>query len=370
MIRILHCLDGLDRGGIETMLMNIYRNIDSDSIQFDFLLTNPEHCDYEDEVIEHGGRVFRIPRLLLFKPWRYLRGLNKFFRSHVDQWKIVHSHSTAISTFPLAFAKRYGVPVRIAHSHINQSGGKVRAVQEWVMRHFLPIVCTGKFACSDDAAYYLFGKDIHDVMIIKNAIQVERFVLNDKARMSFRTKLDIDDSTFVVGHVGRFAEQKNHTFLVDVFVEICRLQQKSKLILIGEGPLEQQIKDKVHTMGLDNHVIFVGTVSNVEDYMQAMDVFCFPSLFEGLGMVLVEAQVSGLPCIAAKYNVPREADVTGLVNFMPLEEGAVKWAEKIVEIGKCSRVSHENEVKQAGYDIVANAKKIQDFYIKQYEDNV
>ena len=363
-MRVLHCLDGLDRGGIETMLMNIFRNLDKHKVQFDFLLTNPNHCEYEDEVINNGGRVYRIPRLTYFTPWVYINGLEFFFNQHKDEWKIVHSHSTAKSALPLKIAKKYGVPVRIAHSHINKSETKLRAILEWSMRQILPHVVTHKFACSDDAAYYLFGKNIADVHIIKNAIDVEKFRFSTEVREKVRESLGVTDNDFVIGNIGRFMTQKNHKFVIEVFNLITRERPTSKLILIGEGPLENEIRSQVSELGLASKVIITGSVSNVNEYLQAMDVLLFPSLYEGLGMVLIEAQSAGIDCFASEYNVPSEADVTGLVKFLPLSDNAGYWAKTIIatDLNK-DRLKYNKVVKNSGYDIIENAKRIQNFYL-------
>ena len=363
MVRVLHCLDGLDRGGIETMLMNIYRHVDRTLIQFDFLLTNPNHCEYEDEVLEKGGKIYRIPRLTYIAPWAYLKSLRSFFKKHEGEWKIVHSHSTAKSAFPLMAAKKYGVPVRIAHSHINQSETKMRAFLEWMMRLLLARVLTHKFACSDDAAHYLFGSYIDDVHIIKNAIDVEKFKYSEETRQMMRERL-CSDTDLVIGNIGRMMVQKNHKFVIEVFERIHKRMPNSKLVLVGEGPLENNIKALISSLGLADEVIFTGSVDNVNDYIQAMDVFLFPSLFEGLGMVLIEAQSSGLDCFASENNVPSEADVTGLVRFLPLNDNAGYWADTIIETNlNKDRLSYNQIVKSSGYDIVGNAKRIQDFYL-------
>lgn len=363
MIRVLHCLDGLDRGGIETMLMNIYRCLNRDNIQFDFLLTKPSHCEYEDEVINAGGRIFRIPRLTYFTPWVYVNELDNFFSEHQGEWKIVHSHSTAKSAIPLMIAKKYCIPIRIAHSHINKSETKLRAILEWTMRLILPHVITHKFACSDDAAHYLFGKDIDDVHIIRNAIDVDKFKFSPVIRARIRHDLNVQNA-LVVGNIGRMMTQKNHKFVVEVFKLINEVMPDSKLLLIGNGPLKNEINMKVEQLGLKEQVIFTGSVDNVNEYIQAMDVFLFPSLYEGLGMVLIEAQSAGLDCFASEYNVPSEANVTGLVQYIPLENNAEVWAKKIINSNlNTKRENYNQKVKDSGYDIISNAKRIEKFYL-------
>jgi len=364
MIRVLHMLDGLDRGGIETMLINLYRHIDRDQVQFDFLLTNPHHCEYEDEVIALGGRIYRAPRFSFLRPDKYIRAVDCFFATH-PEYRIVHSHSTAKSAIPLSIAKKYGVPVRIAHAHINQGGQWWREMLQSIMKLRLNHVCTHRFACSTDAAEWLFGaQNISNTRIIINAIELDKYQYNKLTRTKMRSQLGIPEQTFVCGHIGRFTEQKNHIFLLDIFAAIHRVKPDAKLILIGKGPLEQDIKAKIAALHLNNDVIMTGEIDNVQDYLQVMDAFVFPSLFEGLGMVLIEAQAAGLPCYTSLDKVPAAAAVTkDLVRFLPLENNADLWAKTILDTIPKQRISHIREVRAAGYDVIETAKQIQHFYL-------
>jgi glycosyltransferase involved in cell wall biosynthesis len=362
-IRVLHVVTQMTRGGLETMLMNYDRHIDHNKVQFDFLEHRNAVTDYDREILELGGRIYRLPRLNPMSP-KYLKALDRFFAEHPD-YRIVHVHLDCMSGIPLKYAKKYSVPIRIAHAHSSNETKNAKYPLKLLHKQFVPKYATHFFACGEAAGRWMFG--VHAFSILNNAVDADSFIFNDNTGKQYRNLLDIDPSTLLLGHVGRFSQEKNHGFLIDVFSELVKLHLDSKLLLVGQGDLEQTIRDKVKSLGLSGRVIFAGVRSDVNALMQAMDVFVFPSLFEGLGIVAVEAQAAGLPCVVSN-RVPRECEKTdGLVTFLPLEAGAEQWAKQILSIAGTERRDTSTEIKANGFDIRENAAKLQQFYLEHWK---
>ena len=363
MVRVLHIVTNMDRGGLETMLMNYYRHMDREKIQFDFLEHRREHAAYDDEIESLGGRIFRLPRLTPLSS-NYFRALNAFFAAH-PEYRIVHSHLDCMSTYPLRAAKKAKVPVRIAHAHSTNQDRNWKLAFKLISKKLISLYATDLFACSADAGEWMFGtKDVH---ILPNAIDIERYAFNLLIRNQTRKALGLDDA-FVIGHVGRFSAVKNHSFLIDVFAQIKRQKPNSKLLLVGAGSEMQAVQQKVNALGLGADVIFTGVRNDVANLMQAMDVFVFPSQYEGLGIVLIEAQAAGLPCVVSDV-IPREAYLTDLVTAEKLSSSVESWAEKILEKREVLRTDRRAEIAAHGFDIIAEAVKLQEFYINVYEQN-
>lgn len=367
MIRVLHILHSMNRGGAEVMLMNYYRNIDHSRVQFDFLLTEQKRCLFEDEIESLGGKIFRVPLLRMSNPLPYVNGVKRFFREH-PEYRIVHSHTSSKSAVPLWIAKKCGIPVRIAHSHNNKSE---EGVSGWV-RNFLKIplksVATDFFACGEDAAKWLYGEKMWNagrVKLLVNAIPVEKYEYDIRQRECVRDQYAILPNTFVFGMVARFSEQKNHLFALDLIKVLKEGGNDVKLLLVGDGELKNEIVKKVKDLSLEDEVVMTGVVNDVHNYLQAMDVVLMPSFNEGLGIALIEAQVNGLHCIVST-GVPQEADVTGNVIFLPLD--VEKWVECILTYkdhfmmrdGKALE-----KVRKADYDIKTASKRLEDWYLER-----
>lgn len=363
MVRVLHIVTNMDRGGLETMLMNYYRHMDREKIQFDFLEHRRERAAYDDEIESLGGRIFQLPRLNPLSS-DYFHALNAFFAAH-PEYRIVHSHLDCMSTYPLRAAKKAKVPVRIAHAHSTNQDRNWKLVFKLISKKLISLYTTDLFACSADAGEWMFGtKDVH---ILPNAIDIERYAFNLLIRNQTKKALGLDDA-FVIGHVGRFSAVKNHSFLTDVFAQIKRQEPNSKLLLVGAGSEMQAVQQKVKALGLGADVIFTGVRNDVANLMQAMDVFVFPSLYEGLGIVLIEAQAAGLPCVVSDV-IPREAYLTDLVTAEKLTSSVETWAEKILEKREVLRTDRRAEIAAHGFDITTEAVKLQEFYINVYEQN-
>lgn len=364
MIRVLQVVTYMGRGGLESMIMNYYRHIDREKIQFDFLVHRQERAAFDDEIESLGGRIYRLPRLV---PWSksYLSALNHFFDEH-PEYKVVHVHQDCLSSVILKVAAQHNVPVRIAHSHnANQDRNLKYPIKLWYRRD-IPQYATNLFACGKGAGDWMFSGAPYQ--IINNAIDVAVYTYDLEKRTEGRQKLGLRDE-LTIGHAGRFNPQKNHPFLLDIFAALLKKEPNAVLLLVGGGEDMPKMQTKAHALGIAEHVRFHGIRSDVSDLMQAMDVFVFPSLYEGLPVTMVEAQVAGLPCLISD-KVPPECILTdGLVDILPLSADSETWAEKILEKRKVPRTDHRSEIAAHGFDITTEAIKLQEFYINAYEQN-
>ena len=318
-------------GGVESVIMNYYRHLDHSKVQFDFICDEDSTRIPYDEIKKLGGRVFLVPKYQNLP--KYLKALEKLFKE--NKYRIVHANINTLSVFPLYAAKKAGVPVRISHSHSTSNPKEwKRNLIKNILRPFSKRYATDYFACSELAGRYLFGNKAFDqgeVKIIHNAIDIEKFKFDEVARKKLRKEFGIKDSTVVIGHVGRFVQQKNHTFLVDVFKEYHKKNPDSKLLLVGSGPLEDEIKKKVEKLGLKDFVLFLGQRDDINKLYSAMDVFCLPSLYEGLGVVGIEAQVAGLPCMFSD-KIPDDIKITDSIRFIKLTDKLKIWGDEIVKV--------------------------------------
>ena len=361
-IRILHVVTYMGRGGLETMIMNYYRQMDRTKVQFDFLVHRDFQADYDDEIEQLGGRIYRIGRLV---PWSgaYQRALDAFFAAH-PEYRVVHVHQDCLSAVILKAAKKHGVPVRIAHSHSSSQDKNLKYLIKLYYKRQIPTYATALFACGRDAGDWMFGGKPYT--IVNNAIDAAQYSYSHVRAMEMRRSIHIAEDAFVIGHVGRFSPVKNHTFLLDVFDELCRADERAVLMLVGDGELRKSMEDKAKAMGLEDRVLFTGVRSDVCDLMQAMDVFVFPSLYEGLPVSLVEAQAAGLPCIISD-RVPDACMLTDLVQRVDLVESARQWAERILKVRATVRRDRYDEIAAAGFDIVSSAAWLQQYYVDQWK---
>lgn len=356
MIRILHVVTHMNRGGLETMLMNYYRQMDRSQVQFDFLTHRDYEGDYGEEITELGGILYHFPVLNPFS-LKYRKQLGCFFDAH-PEYKIVHVHQDCLSSVILHVAKKHGVPVRIAHSHGANQIKDIKYPIKLIYRHFIARYATKLMACGEDAGKWMFCGTSFD--ILNNAIPAGKYSFNPEYQVLQRDKLKFQAHELVVGHIGSFTIPKNHQFLLDIFYEIQK-RMPAKLMIIGEGDLRPVIEEKIKQLGLEDKVILTGLRSDVPDLLQAMDVFVFPSLYEGLPVTMVEAQASGLPCFISD-KVPIECKMTASVWQVSLTDSPEIWAEKAIEAAKTPRKNTYEEIKAAGYDIVENARRLQKMY--------
>lgn len=355
-IRVAHVMGKMVGGGVEQVVMNYYRHIDRSCVQFDFLVDADSTFVPREEIESLGGRVFEIPPYQ--HVFAYQRELVTLFRE--QGWKIVHSHINALSVFSLRAAKEANVPVRIAHSHSTAGKGEhVKNALKAILRTQSNRYPTHRMSCSRYAGEWLFGKKA-DFEVIHNAIDLSRFVFNKELRAEVRAGLGIADDQLLIGHVGRFMPQKNHRFLIEVFSEVVRRRDDALLMLIGTGEDESKAKAWVSEYGVVNRVMFLGQRNDVDRLYQAFDVFVLPSLYEGLPLVSVEAQISGLPCFLSD-RITREVDVTGSVCFLPIEDPFM-WADHLCSTCSTKRVDVDKR-DFIEYDIFTEAKKLEDKYI-------
>lgn len=365
MKRILHVIWDLNRGGAETLITEIFKNIDRNKLQFDFLVYGGNGV-YDREVIQLGGKIFYLKKRFSKNIFASLKELYKFFKMH-PEYETVHCHLTGTAGFILKMAKKAGVKRTIAHSHIAGEGNMgISFLRKMLYRTSRKMLCKYAdytFACSSDALTYLNGKSKYGNKIVRNAIDVEKFEFNSSDRDDIRRKLNIRDNETVYCHIGRFAFQKNHEYLIDRFYEVHIKNPNTKLILVGKGDLQQAVLDKVRELNLLGSVIFTGVIENTYAYLSASDMFVFPSRYEGLGIVLIEAQANGLKCITSD-RVPIEADATGNVKFLPLEDEEA-WVNEMMNGKRDFSIASEvgEKVKRAGYDIHEVADELTEFYL-------
>lgn len=357
--RVLHCLFRLGSGGAETLIMNLYRAMDRDKIQFDFAVRSQKVELYQEEIEKLGGHIYFTPEFPKNVLENY-RQMERIMRER--QYQAVHIHANSLIYIkPLDIAKKMGIPVRIIHSHNTRAANHCATLLHYINRGAINHSTVYHLACSEVAGKWMFGN--RSFTIFHNAVDVIRFQQKNKTRAQIRALYGLEDM-FVVGHVGRFVYQKNHPFLIDIFEALHSLCPNARLMLVGSGEGEERIRKIVRDKGLSEFVIFAGVHENVEDFYNAFDVLLLPSLFEGLPFVLVEAQVSGLPCVVSDI-VSREAAVAqGLLQFISLQESAERWAEAVLSYGKgYKRYGRETEILAAGYDITYNAKLLEEIYL-------
>lgn len=353
MERVLCIVSNMNVGGAETFLMKLFRAMDREKYQMDFIVAIKERGYYDDEIISLGGRIFRvIPKSSGFiKNFNEIKNIVK--ENQYNSVLRVSQHS--LSAVDLLAARLGGArKLAFRSSNTNTTDASKKEIILHKIFSFMPKFFSNiKLAPSTEAAEFLFGKGCvtrGEVNILHNALDLAIYCYDEKGRQQVRDEFGISDDIMVVGHVGRFMKQKNHTFLINVFCEIYKNNQKSKLLLVGKGELESQIKMQVKKMGLEDDVIFAGVRSDIPQIMSAMDVFVFPSFYEGMPNTVIEAQATGLPCIIAD-TITKEADVTGIVKYMSLNDTYKNWAERTAQITKNVRYDKTNEMRKSGYDI-------------------
>ncbi|MBX3234785.1 MAG: glycosyltransferase family 1 protein [Nitrospiraceae bacterium] len=360
-IRILHVVGAMNRGGVETWLMNVLRNIDRTRFRMDFLVHTDKPASYDEEIAGLGSDV--IPCLGPGRPWTYSQGLRRILRARAP-YDVIHSHVHHYSGLILRIAARQGIPIRIAHSHndttsLDLAAGVFRRQYLRVTKHWIAQYATHRVACSTNAAGALFGQAEHSGepwMTLPCSIDLTAF---DAPRISaaMRRELGIPEGKLIVGHVGRFAEQKNHGFLLDIAAELAVRRRDVCMLLVGDGPLRPDVERQILKRGLSGHVKVLGARTDVNRLMMnVMNVFVLPSLYEGLPVVMIEAQAAGLPCIVSDV-ITREADlVPGLVCRRALSDSAGVWADEILA---ADERGHNPSPSQALRDVKNTAYNLQ-----------
>ena len=354
-IRILNIVPNMKAAGVESFIMNIYRNIDRSKVQFDFIVHNKNKEFYDDEIEKLGGKIYRFTYKDDKNIIKYIRDLNHFFIEH-PEYKIVHGHMQSMMPLYLRIAKKHNVSVRIAHSHNNSYEKSLKGFILHIFSRLSKYYSNVNFACSNDAGKYLFKKK--EFSVIYNGIDFNKFVFSLNSRLKIRNELNINDNIVLIGNIGRTEKQKNQFFLLDFFSKIVKKNKNYRLIIIGTGSLENKLIEYSKKLQISNNVIFKKNINNINEYMCAMDAFCLPSLYEGLGIVLIEAQVSGLKCFATKDTVAKETNISNNIKYLPLNSD--EWANNLLN---CSNNYERIECSNNQFDIKNVATDLENRYI-------
>lgn len=367
-IRVASVIGRYIGGGVEAVTINYYRNIDKNKVQLDFICDEDSTNIPYEEIERMGGKVIIIPSYS--KPFKYHKALKKVLKE--GNYKIIHSNINTLSVFSLFAAKCAGVPVRIAHSHsTTNKKEKKKNLMKQILRPFSKVFATDYMCCSELAGRWLFGNKEYDkgnVYLLNNAIDLDKFKYNESLRKKKRKELGIKDNTLVIGHIGRFVAQKNHDFLIDIFNEIHKKNNNSILLLAGQGPLMEDIKNKVKELNLEDSVKFLGQRNDANELYQAFDAFLLPSLYEGLPVVGVEAQAAGLLCYLSD-DMTKETKVLDITKFMSLDNTPEEWADSILDdVKKYKRIDTSKEMTAKNFNIKEEAKKLEEYYLNLYNN--
>ena len=363
-IRVAQIMGKWLGGGVEAVVMNYYRNIDRNKVQFDFICDEDSKYIPKEEIEKLGGKIILIPPYQ--KPFKYHKELKRVLKE--GKYKIVHSHISTMSFFSLWAAKSAKVPIRIAHAHsTTNKQEKKKNLMKQVLRPFSKVFANRYFCCSELAGRWLFGNKTYDqgkVYLLNNAIDVDKFKYDEKIRKEKRKELNIKDNQLVIGHIGRFVQQKNHEFLIDIFNEIYKQNKNTVLLLAGDGPLKGTIQNKVKELGLEKSVKFLGQRNDANELYQAMDAFVLPSLYEGLPVVGVEAQAAGLPCFFST-DMTKETKVLQTTKFISLTHTPQYWTKEILkQLNSYTRIDPEKEITKNNFNIQVEATKLEEQYSK------
>ncbi|MDR7000602.1 glycosyltransferase EpsF [Neobacillus niacini] len=368
--RILHIVSAMDRGGAETLIMNIYRNLDRTKLQFDFVVHSNKINDFEEEIIKLGGKIFKIPSLGQLGPVNYIKDLMKIMKS--NHYIAIHSHTDYQSGFPALAAKLSGIKKRICHSHSNNwpNGGQLSEKMSLkVLQKIIRFSATNYCSCSKEAAQFLFGNRLVDsgkVGIFKNGIDISEFTkIEADSRNSVIRELKLPNDAKILGHVGRFSDSKNQIFVLNLLKKLLEDDERYCALLIGDGPLKEQMEAEAERLGIIKHVKFMGVRTDIPRLMKAFDVFLFPSKFEGFGIVVLEAQSAGTPCVLSAA-VPKMTDMgLGLTTFVDLKESLEVWCQKVKESINKERPNSGlimETISEKGYNIQSNVNEWIDLY--------
>ncbi len=374
-IRVLQVIGRMDRGGIETMVMNLYRNIDREKVQFDFLAHYGREAAYNDEIRALGGRIYEMPALrdethiYYWRIFDYIKALKKFFKEH-KEYKVIHCHMTNTASIYMPIAKKNGVTCCISHSHSIKGKEGLLGVVTDILQKPIYKHATDMFACSEVAKEWFYPKDIVEsgrVKVIANAVDAERFRFNPEKRAQMRDELNLGDN-LVVCCVARFRTEKNQIFLMDVLREMLKMRDDVVFVFAGDGPCEDEVKAKAKEYGIEEHTRFLGMRSDVPDILQAADAFVLPSLFEGLPVTGIEAQASGLHCVVSD-GVTHEMNAIDMVEYLSLSDPLEKWSEYLINAATQPRQDTYERIKAAGYDIHTTAPWLQEFYLTKHGES-
>ena len=366
MIKVLQVIAGMNSGGMENMIMNYYRNLDRNVIQYDFLIFTEGEAFFEKEILSLGGKIYKIvSRRKNFIKNR--RDVKEFFKKHAKDYDIAEFHQGITYYYPLRMAEKYKVKHRIIHNHgIDRVFlKKLKLYNNLFARKRISNLATEYFSCSEDVNEQLFSDEViknKKIKIIPNAIDVSKFKYSKKKENKIKKELNINDNVYVFGHVGTFTYPKNHDFIIQQYYEICKEKKDCVLLLIGEGPLRNQIENKVKNLNIQDRVIFLGVRRDVSDILSAVDTLIFPSLFEGIPLTLIEAQSAGVRLLLSD-TINRKIECSDLCNFIPLTENS-KWKQFLMDFKKIkNRENYNEQIKETTYNIRKTATELQKTYV-------
>lgn len=363
MIRVLQMIGALEMGGSQALVMNLYRHMDRERIQFDFVLDHPDRDDYAAEVKELGGRIYTMPGFH-GNVGEVRRSWSSFFKEH-PEYRILHSHVRSYASLYLPVARRNGLKT-IIHSHSTSNGRGLSSHVKMALQYPLRYQADVLMSCTREAGVWLYGEKAcrgENFILLKNGVDTARFAFNEEARRRYRKELGAEDR-LVIGHVGRFHEAKNHGFLLNCFAALRKLRPDALLLLVGDGELRPDIERKIQELGLEECVLLPGNRSDVAELMWAMDVLAFPSKWEGLPVTVMEAQAAGLPCLISD-RITREVDISPLVRRLAIDEPE-HWAEELVK--PLPRMDVRENIVRAGYDINDSVNRLSRLYEKLYRE--
>lgn len=355
-IWVLHTCNRLSIGGVQSFLMNFYKAIDRRRVQFAFAVQRETELPYDKEILSLGGRIHYLPRIE-DGAIKYMKSLRLVIKNH-PEYKIVHSHMNQRNALALLVAKQMNVPIRISHAHnISSCYTILSKIRYQIFKKIIAYTANNFWTCSYAANECVHFPNKHEI-IIHNAIDIKRFIFNSEIRHEIREIYDIKEDDVVIGHIGNFSPQKNTSYLLSI---IDKLPSNYKLLLVGEGKEKLSLENSELVNKNIKRIIFTGSADSSKMF-QAMDIFVFPSLFEGLGMVAIEAIASGLPVIASK-GVPNDIDISEYVCHLSIEACDIPlWVNKILSFGKIKRQNNFECLKLAGYNIYDEAEHLLSMY--------
>lgn len=360
--RVLHYVGIMNRGGMETLIMNLYRNIDPSEFQFDFATHTDQKGDYDDEIHERGGKIYSFPQFRK-DPRKYRISWRKFFWKHAGEYEVFHFHTNSLANIvALEEAQKAKIPIRIVHSHSAWANkGSLQFLNNVLQRIHqakIPKLATHLLACSSEAAQWLYGGMTvkkTKVILFKNGIDCDKFSFDESTRRETRQSLGVNDNEILVGHIGKFIPVKNHIFLLSVINQMVKINKNVRCLLVGDGELKKQIVEKADILKLNDKVKFLGVRSDIPKLLMAMDVYIMPSLYEGLPVSVVEVQAAGLSALLSD-KISKEVKLKGNVYFASLNLAPEKWAEIALSISRVRNVDN-SPIRDAGFDIKLAAEE-------------
>jgi len=371
-INVIHVVGGMERGGTETMIMNLYRYIDRSKLSFSFLSHIKKKCSYDDEILTMGGKIFHVTPLGQIGLLRYLHELIVFFKE--NKWiDVVHIHTNYQSGIVALAARFAGIKVRFVHSHSAnwpKNNNFTNNIVLFILRWLIKFNATDLIACSKEAARFLFSfKTTKEITYIKNSID---FSLFEKLTISQKEKMRLDNNisneTLVIGHIGRFEKVKNHDFIIQIALELLEKKYSNfRIILVGNGSLYNEVKKKIHDYNLEKYFSLFGIREDIAEILNMMDVFILPSFYEGLPLTVIEAQTIGLPCYVSK-SITTECDLgMGLINYVELEKGPQHWAQLLMNSSNVTTTEKSKRFKivtEKGFNARENVNELTKLYYR------